>query len=593
MWALLERHLLDTMGGLAREFVRRYTRPDGTLVWRDSWLGMDGSDDAYESFGNFPLLAALNGDLELDALARAEWEAITRQFTEYGQVYREFDSYYDWMHHGESSLLFYYFTLCRPDDLRMRARAVRFASMYTGEDAEADNYDPVLRMIRSPITGSRGPRYENSAEDWVTHRPVLADYPPPFDDIPGVEPGARANWNDDLVFAEILRTMNQRMMRGDVPLNLTATSLIANAFLYSGEAKYADWVREYVTAWMQRAEANGGVLPDNIGPTGRIGECFDGRWWGGYYGWQWPHGFTNLIEPALIGAANAQLLTGQSGFLEFPRRLLDAIWERRQTIDGVTCIPHRHGAKGWYDYRPTQAGDRANTAAPSTYPILLWFLSQDPKDAARIAEWEGGIATTRVRDGRGKGDNIHTSEWYHFIRGHNPAYPEAILRANHAEVTRRCARMLADNTDPETWDVHHWQELNPVVCEGLVQLMLGGPAPVYHGGLLHSRLRYFDAEARKPGVPPDVAALVREVDSHGVLVELINLNPLQERRVIVQAGAYAEHQFTSVSLRQASSPAINVDAAHFEIALAPASGGEVRLEMRMYANVPKAAHPRL
>src|ERR1041385_6497222 len=129
-WALWERRLLDDMARAAREFVRRYTRPDGTLVWRESWPGMDGSDDAYESFFNFPLLAALGGDLELDVLARDEWEAITRQFTAYGQVWREFDAYYDWMHHGESSLLFYYFGLVRPEDLRMRARALRFAGMY-------------------------------------------------------------------------------------------------------------------------------------------------------------------------------------------------------------------------------------------------------------------------------------------------------------------------------------------------------------------------------------------------------------------------------------------------------------------------------
>src|SRR5262249_6880491 len=158
---------------------------------------------------NFPLLAALGGDFALDALARAEWEAITRQFTAYGQVYREFDAYYDWMHHGESSLLFYYFGLTDPGDARMHARARRFADMYTGEDPEAPNYDPARRLIRSPITGSRGPRFENTAEDWVTHRPILAHYPPPFEDIPGVPAEARvADWNDDVLFAQILERMN-------------------------------------------------------------------------------------------------------------------------------------------------------------------------------------------------------------------------------------------------------------------------------------------------------------------------------------------------------------------------------------------------
>jgi hypothetical protein len=33
-------------------FVKRYIREDGTLIWRDEWPGMDGSDDGYERFFN-------------------------------------------------------------------------------------------------------------------------------------------------------------------------------------------------------------------------------------------------------------------------------------------------------------------------------------------------------------------------------------------------------------------------------------------------------------------------------------------------------------------------------------------------------------
>ena len=55
-WARAQRQLIDLMNDVAPKFVRRYTRDDGTLVWRDEWPGMDGSDDAYESFWSFPLL---------------------------------------------------------------------------------------------------------------------------------------------------------------------------------------------------------------------------------------------------------------------------------------------------------------------------------------------------------------------------------------------------------------------------------------------------------------------------------------------------------------------------------------------------------
>jgi len=54
---------------------------------------------------------------------------------------------------------------------------LRFARMYTGDDPEAPNWDAGRRQMRSPITSSRGPRLENSWDDWATHRAVLARYP--------------------------------------------------------------------------------------------------------------------------------------------------------------------------------------------------------------------------------------------------------------------------------------------------------------------------------------------------------------------------------------------------------------------------------
>ena len=57
-WALYERHVLDQLAPAAVEFVNKYTRPDGSIIWRDEWPGMDGSDDGYESFYNFPLYYA-------------------------------------------------------------------------------------------------------------------------------------------------------------------------------------------------------------------------------------------------------------------------------------------------------------------------------------------------------------------------------------------------------------------------------------------------------------------------------------------------------------------------------------------------------
>jgi len=71
-WAVKQRHLIDLMDRAVQLFVERYTRPDGTLVWRDRWPGMDGSDDGYESFASFPLFYIVGGGEHVHELARKE-----------------------------------------------------------------------------------------------------------------------------------------------------------------------------------------------------------------------------------------------------------------------------------------------------------------------------------------------------------------------------------------------------------------------------------------------------------------------------------------------------------------------------------------
>jgi hypothetical protein len=95
-------------------------------------------------------------------------------------------------------------------------------------------------------------------------------------------------------------------------------------------------------------------------------------------------------------------------------------------------------------------------------------------------------------------------------------------------------------------DIHLWQQCNPVVTEALVQLTWGGPQVIYNGGLQQARVRYYDADRRRPGLPPSVAALVSSIDPLATVVELVNLDPEQDRTVIVQAGAFAEHSIEEV-----------------------------------------------
>lgn len=598
-WALLERHLLDQIYPAALEFVEKYTNPDGTLKWRSEWPGIDGSDDGYESFYNFSLYSALGGPMALDSLARHLWDGVTRQFTKYGQVYDEFDAGYDWMHHGESYTYFYFFGLTDPLDAKAKERALKFAGLYM--DPAYGNYDPALKIIRSPLTGSQGPRFINTAEDWVTHRPILADYLLPYQDIEGVD--TSSIWNDDDKFPLILDALNERMMKGDVPLNLAATSMILNAYMYTGEEKYASWIKDYVTGWLERVRENDGFLPDNVGLSGKVGENMNGNKWGGYYGWRWPHGLMNQMEATYIGSSNAYLVSGDSSYLELPKSVIKLVEDQAKIENELQVVPHRYDDKGWWDFRPM---------APK-YPAHLWFMSRQAEDwqrAKRLADPEKwsyyqylnkGSQLVRgmsIKDNqqfaykKGKGDSENTISWMGFLEGENPTYPVDILSATYNEVLKRLKMVREDTSLPDDQDVHHFLERNPVVLEGLVQLMLGAPNHIYHGGLLHTSLRYFDPVSRRPGIPADVAALVDRITSRSVTVKMVNLHPTERRKVIIQGGMFGEHQIKRV--RQVVDYPFQfntINKKYIEIDLGPGAIGQLELDLERFAYPPSYKFP--
>lgn len=581
-WARRERELLAASEEAAVAFVERYTRPDGSLPWRAAWPGLDGSDDPYEAFQGLPMLYLLGGGQHLLELSHRQWEAVTRQWTAYGQIHREYDGGYDWMHHGEADNLLRLLGMADPRHARMRERVVRFAGFYTGDDPAAPNYDPELRLIRSPLTGSRGPRFTVTADDWSTHREVLDAYPPPFEDIPGVD-GPTCPWTDDRVFAEILSRMNARMTRGDVPLNLTSTSLVAHAYLLTGDERYRRWVLDYHDAWQRRTHRNGGIIPDNVGLDDVIGQYMEGKWWGGYYGWRWPHGASQLVEAVAIGSMNAALLGGGTAALDLVRSQLDALWALGYDDGGTWVVPHRHRDAGWTDYRPPDP----------RVPVACWSLSHDPDDLERVLRLSGsdgwGVPTDRIAKANGAANSHH---WLAFLLGRNADYPVQILDVNHAQLLRRLDEIAHDNGDPADWDIHHWQDQSPIFVEGLVQLMFGAPLHLYHGGLQHATVRYYDGQARRPGLPPDVAALVEQVEATSATVTVVNCAERAERDVVVQAGAFAEHtieQATVVSRTQRRE--CPVDGPWLRVRLGPSAQITLRLRLRRFSRAPSYASP--
>jgi hypothetical protein len=131
-------------------------------------------------------------------------------------------------------------------------------------------------------------------------------------------------------------------------------------------------------------------------------------------------------------------------------------------------------------------------------------------------------------------------------------------------------------------------DYNPATTESLVQLMWGALPPGREGGLLNARLRYFDPDRKRAGVPEDVAALVSELSDSRTVVTLINLSPSQRRTVVVQGGGYGEHQLLSVTM---GSTTTVIDSPVLTVHLEAGCGQQLVLVMKRYANTPTVVHP--
>ena len=113
---------MKTMEEAAPIYLKRFTRPDGTLY---SFAG--DIDDAYEMVYNWCLFYAMGADEELFHWALQEWNAISRQFTYQQpqrfkelvsntgpQLHKEFYVSHDWFHMSEGNMAFYDFGLADP-----------------------------------------------------------------------------------------------------------------------------------------------------------------------------------------------------------------------------------------------------------------------------------------------------------------------------------------------------------------------------------------------------------------------------------------------------------------------------------------------
>lgn len=608
-WALLERQLFDAINSAAPKVLEKYTRSDGSLLWptQPSFQSIDGLDDCYESFHNWPLFYMLGGDRWFLEQSHREFDIINKHMAQYDSgfgypmVVKEYQPGYDWFHQGEGNYLFYMLCMADPTNMQSIERARRFAGFYMNEEPDIDNYDPEHKIIKCARNGSRGPAF------WTfTGSPYWPwpGYNLPFYDIPGCIDHETVSANPELP-KRLGKAIKERQGSGDSVINLAATTLATNAYLLTGEEKYRAWIGEYVEAWISRAEDNQGIVPDNVGLSGEVGEYIQGKWYGGNYGWAWPHGWHSVGQVVGIASQNMSLVMGNPGYMDFVRSQIDALISKGVRHNDQLYVPYKYSDPGkvsyepggWLQY-PLKNGDGTALQIDGWFEFMpmhpsdiahLWSMSMNPEDMQRF---------NQIRKQTGSKFSINT--WYHtkdqgghdgawlsYLQGEYPEYPEIILRHNLDQIQARMNFMEKDMEDPEKYGDSYFQGRNPVTCEGLVQLTLGGPLPHYNGGLLVTRLRYFDKNGKRPGLPPDVGALVSKMNGEAMELQLVNLSETDSQDVLIQAGSMGEHEFTRASYGDNyGDRMVPVNDRYLHVSLPPSTLISLELHMQRFANTP-------
>jgi hypothetical protein len=157
----------------------------------------------------------------------------------------------------------------------------------------------------------------------------------------------------------------------------------------------------------------------------------------------------------------------------------------------------------------------------TTVELYLWSLN--PADLKRILP--------------NPSDRRSIQGWIEFLQGRRPNYPLEALREEQQTVARTAARMSKNASG---------FGVSAIAFESLANLTLAAANLYGSGDVLRSQVRYFDPARRRAGLSEDVAALVEEIELDNVTLTLVNTSPTASRRLIVQMGAYGEHQATSL-----------------------------------------------
>jgi hypothetical protein len=554
-WALNQRLLLRENTRALRRFYRKYWDERGYLKCLERWSIVDGVDDVMETCGNWPLLYALGADDDVLEMYKSAFDGHIQQYTteeieyapDWGVLYKEFITAFDWQHNSEQYGAFNQLTVADPADEVFSERMHRFAGFYLNEglpEGAEPNYDSKHRIIRSAMNGSRGALLEMRPQYWG-HK-----------------------WQE---IGQRERMDNWTRVQGDMPLNLLATTLPLNAYVISGEEKYRAWLLEYVDAWCRRAAQNDDIFPGNVGLSGEVGEHWEGRWWDC---WQGRWNLFRGIRPAL---ENAMLLTGDERYMEVLRRQIRALYARQVEIKGKKYPPAYYNENGW--------GGRGRYGRELTRLYLSQFREED----LRLIEND---VERRVQKGfryrTGYFYHVDDYAWLYFVLGRNPDFPQDMFESDMGRIRRRVRKMRAD--DSKDWERRsdHAQALNPVSTHTLFNLICGGIGPLWQSTALLCEVFPYDPARGRPGLPPDVSVMVDSIEKNQVGVQIVNTSQTEPRVIVLQAGAYGENRWRKLRWRGEER---EINSHYCVVRLQTGAGGRLVLERERLVRRPVAGLP--
>jgi hypothetical protein len=558
----------------------------------------------------------------------------------------DFITQYDWEHTSEELASFYMYSLARPNDPTNNVRAQRMAGLYLNEDPAAPNYDPETKIIRSLFNGSLGPRLTPVGPvDWEGLNPSLRFWSVAATDVRGDHPLNMAAAM--LPFTAFLLTQDEKYRDwvleyvgawrdrteqndGNIPSNIGLDGTIGGEWGGKWYCGVWGWTGEGERNYVFRGPPEGFDAAlllsrgdpsytqamrhqiDNIFAAAKVVDgkvlvphLYDDEGWGGY-------------GEISQGTLHVQRGNGSGTQGNLVNILVDLYMTsmRPDDLERIPILPgdispQRHGrdtppGTDWINYIKGNDVDFPLRALESALAELRAKAVPAGADAGPPSIPPSSRAPTSAGwlgvDGQAYPSAISIASLDRLppmrqgLGGCVPNNGRPLTTTSPAEVSpaaaagqrgqERAAQPPGGGYDPGGLGGN-----GSIPVAALVQLTMGGanPGGESHGPLpLNVQVRHFDPERRRPGLPEDVGALVEHFDASGVTLTLVNANPLYDRTVSVQMGAYGEHTATEVTVGERTTV---VDGPWFNVRLMPGSGETLRIGVRRYANLPTAAFP--